>query len=80
MRWPSNWREDAACRDRDPDLFFPEGTAGPALSQADQAKLVCQSCPVRKQCLDFALRKGVDHGIWGGTTVAERRTLRQAVA
>lgn len=80
MKWMHHWREDAACRDRDPDLFFPEGTMGPARSQADQAKLVCQSCPVRKQCLDFALRKGIGHGIWGGTTVDERRTLRQAVA
>jgi WhiB family redox-sensing transcriptional regulator len=76
----NDWREDAACLDRDPDLFFPEGTAGPALAQADQAKLVCMSCPVRAKCLSFALRQGLDFGIWGGTNVAERRAIRPAVA
>jgi hypothetical protein len=56
------------------------GTAGPALVQADQAKLVCRSCPVRRQCLTFALRQGLDFGIWGGTNVAERRAIRRTVA
>jgi WhiB family redox-sensing transcriptional regulator len=71
-----DWRDGAACRHRDPELFFPEGTVGPALLQADQAKRVCQSCPVRTSCLDFALRHGLGFGIWGGVTGEERRTLR----
>jgi WhiB family redox-sensing transcriptional regulator len=70
---PPEWRGGAACRHHDPDLFFPEGTAGPALRQADQAKRVCQSCPVRTPCLGFALRHGVAFGIWGGATAEERR-------
>ena len=70
---PPKWRGGAACLNYDPDLFFPEGTAGPALRQADQAKRVCQSCPVRTPCLGFALRHGVAFGIWGGTTAEERR-------
>jgi WhiB family transcriptional regulator, redox-sensing transcriptional regulator len=73
-----DWRDGAACRHRDPELFFPEGTAGPALLQADQAKRVCQSCPVRTPCLDFALRHGLGFGIWGGVTGEERRVLRGA--
>ena len=70
---PSEWRGDAVCRHHDPDLFFPEGTTGPALRQADQAKRVCQSCPVRTPCLGFALRHRVAFGIWGGATAEERR-------
>ena len=72
-----DWRDGAACRHRDPDLFFPEGTAGPAIRQADQAKRLCQSCPVRTPCLEFALRHGLAFGIWGGTTGEERRSIRR---
>ena len=75
---PSEWRGGAACLNHDPDLFFPEGTAGPALLQADQAKRVCESCPVRTPCLGFALRHGVAFGIWGGATAEERRRHRAA--
>lgn len=72
-----NWRARAACRDHDPELFFPEGTAGPALGQAEEAKLICVPCPVRAQCLRFALLHGLGFGIWGGLTAAERRDLRR---
>ena len=34
----ANWRDDAACRHADPDLFFPIATAGPALDQIDQRR------------------------------------------
>jgi WhiB family transcriptional regulator, redox-sensing transcriptional regulator len=76
----SDWRDGAACRHHDPELFFPEGTVGPAQRQADQAKQVCQACPVRTPCLGFALRHGLASGIWGGTTEGERRDIRHAVA
>ena len=69
---PPEWRGGAACLNHDPDLFFPEGTAGPALRQVDQAKQVCQSCPVLTPCLGFALRHDVAFGIWGGATAEER--------
>jgi len=75
-----DWREDAECRDHDPELFFPEGTGEPARRQADEAKLVCKPCPVRAQCLGFALRQGEGFGVWGGTNVAERRAMRRGVA
>lgn len=46
----ANWREGAACRTADPELFFPVGTTGPALLQIDQAKRICQTCPAQTQC------------------------------
>jgi hypothetical protein len=65
-----NWREDAACGDADPDLFFPIGTTGNALRQIDEAKRICRFCPVHIQCLAWALENGVtDH----------RRTARTVV-
>jgi WhiB family redox-sensing transcriptional regulator len=73
-----NWRDQAACGDTDPDLFFPIGTTGPALRQIDEAKRICQGCPARTPCLDWALNHGVAFGIWGGTTEEERRILRTA--
>ncbi|MEV8554702.1 WhiB family transcriptional regulator [Streptomyces glaucescens] len=73
----SNWREQAACHDEDPDLFFPIGTSGPALMQTEQAKAVCRRCPVREPCLEFALDTGQTLGVWGGTGEAERRALQR---
>jgi WhiB family transcriptional regulator, redox-sensing transcriptional regulator len=72
------WREHAACRASDPELFFPVGTTGPVLDEIRSAKAVCQDCPVREPCLQFALETNQDTGIWGGTTEEERRRLRRA--
>ncbi|MFJ2605630.1 WhiB family transcriptional regulator [Streptomyces sp. NPDC091279] len=71
-----DWRDDAACRGEDPELFFPIGTSGPALLQAEQAKAVCTGCPVQQQCLRWALEAGDCLGVWGGTDEDERRALR----
>ncbi|WP_406413917.1 WhiB family transcriptional regulator [Streptomyces halstedii] len=72
-----NWRTHAACRDEDPDLFFSIGTTGPALVQTEEAKAVCRGCPVRQQCLDWALENNQDAGVWGGLGETERRTLKR---
>jgi WhiB family redox-sensing transcriptional regulator len=71
----SNWRDDAACRDADRDLFFPVGTTGPALRHIDEAKRICRACPAQTQCLAWALDHGVTDGVWGGTTADERRAI-----
>lgn len=75
-----SWRTRAICRDTDPDLFFPVGTTGHALVQIDRAKQVCSECPVRVECLEFALETNQDSGIWGGTSEEERRALRRQMA
>ena len=72
----ANWRDDAACRDADPDLFFPVGTTGPVLRQIDEAKRICRACPAQGQCLAWALDQPITDGVWGGTTEDERRSIR----
>jgi WhiB family redox-sensing transcriptional regulator len=67
-----NWRAAAACRFADPDLFFPVSDFGKGLDQAAEAKFICASCRVRRQCLAFALRTRQVHGIWGALTERER--------
>jgi WhiB family transcriptional regulator, redox-sensing transcriptional regulator len=72
----SEWRYAARCRHADPELFFPAGTAGPALRQEALAKRICADCPVRMPCLRWALRHGVEFGIWGGIDERQRREMR----
>jgi WhiB family redox-sensing transcriptional regulator len=69
------WRDRAACRSADPELFFPVGNDGPALVGIAAAKAICARCPVIAECLSFAL-VAVPEGIAGGLTVEERRGLR----
>lgn len=71
------WRERAACRHTDADLFFPAGNTGPAVEQIHAAKAVCRSCPVQEACLQFALESNQEAGIWGGRDEDERRRLRK---
>jgi WhiB family redox-sensing transcriptional regulator len=73
----TDWRDDALCRETDPELFFPVGTTGNALVQIDNAKEVCGECPSAQGCLDFALDTNQDSGIWGGLTEEERRVIRR---
>lgn len=71
----TEWTHQAACRDEDPELFFPISEVGPGARQVEQAKAVCARCPVRMQCLEFALENGLADGIFGGMTGDERRRL-----
>lgn len=72
-----DWRNSAACRDTDPDLFFPVGSTGPAIDQIDAAKGVCFGCAAMDECLEFALMTNQDAGVWGGTSEEERRKIRR---
>jgi WhiB family transcriptional regulator, redox-sensing transcriptional regulator len=74
----SSWRESAACRQgADPELFFPIGSAGIAITEIQRAKAICDSCPVRQSCLTFALTTHQEFGIWGGYDETERRLLHR---
>ena len=72
-----DWRHLAACREEDPELFFPIGTTGPALLQIEQAKAVCSSCSVIDDCLSWAMESGQDSGVWGGLSEEERFALKR---
>jgi WhiB family transcriptional regulator, redox-sensing transcriptional regulator len=71
-----SWREDVACRDADPDLFFPISTTEAGQRQMEEAKRICRDCPAQIQCLAWAVENAVTDGVWGGTTPDERRVMR----
>lgn len=67
------WREAAACRNADPDLFVVH-RANQAQRRTDAAKALCAVCPVVAACDAWATRVGERHLVAGGKTPAERRT------
>ncbi|MDQ1696561.1 MAG: WhiB family transcriptional regulator, redox-sensing transcriptional regulator [Frankiaceae bacterium] len=72
-----DWRHRAACRDEDPELFFPIGTTGPALLQVEDAKAVCRQCRVIDDCRSWSLETNQEAGVWGGLAEDERRALQR---
>src|SRR5713226_7043708 len=71
------WVRRARCASEDPELFFPVGSNGAALEQIRRAKAICWLCPVKPECLAWALLTRQDAGIWGGLTKEERRDIRR---
>ena len=67
---PEPWMADAACQYVDPELHYPEkgGSTAPA-------KRICASCPVRVECLAYALDRRETWGVWGGLSERERHRL-----
>jgi len=76
--WEYGWQWRAACRGDDAGLFFapsqPE-TREEREVREQKAKAICGVCPVRAECLEYAVRIREPHGIWGGLNEAERRAL-----
>jgi WhiB family transcriptional regulator, redox-sensing transcriptional regulator len=73
----SEWIERARCIDEDPELFFPVGTTGSAIVQTERAIAICLECPVRRECLTWALETAQDAGVWGGLSEEDRREIRR---
>jgi WhiB family redox-sensing transcriptional regulator len=72
------WQVDAACRGPQAVAFFPPShpeRKDERLSRESRAKSICAACPVRVECLAYALDIREVHGIWGGLTEAERFEL-----
>ncbi len=69
MQYPL-WRQHAACRGLDPEIFHPETD-----DDVEDAKAVCGACPVRTPCLEWALSVREKDGVWGGATDKERRRI-----
>ena len=72
-----DWRHKSACREEEPELFFPIGNTGPALMQIEEARKVCNRCDVTELCLSWAIETGQDAGVWGGLNEDERRSLKR---
>ena len=75
-----HWSDHAACKGQDTAKFFPNPSDHEA---ANWALAWCEACPVRQSCLLSALSTELDgsdmkHGIWGGTTPAERYRMRMS--
>jgi WhiB family redox-sensing transcriptional regulator len=65
-----SWRNRAACKGVDPDIFYPASD-----EEAEEAKSICAQCPVREACLEYALANRERDGVWGGATERERRRM-----
>lgn len=64
------WQLEAACSEDQHDLFFSL-----AESKMEKAKAICQTCPVKSECLQFALDNDIEFGIYGGLSREERKVL-----
>lgn len=72
------WQSKAACRGPHTAVFFPPAhfeRKDDKEAREAQAKAICNTCPVRRPCLEYALRIREPHGIWGGLNEVERRQL-----
>lgn len=73
-------RSQAACVGADPEVWFPDSGRG-AVADWEVPRAVCDLCPLRQQCLDYAMAWESDgpasgrHGMWGGLSPAERAAL-----
>ena len=66
------WMKRAACRGLPAEQFHPKRGAATA-----HLKQLCSTCPVRHDCLDYAMINGEKYGIWGGKSERQRRALRK---
>jgi WhiB family redox-sensing transcriptional regulator len=69
MGWNEQWAAAALCKQGSPDELFVRG------AEQHKAKVICQACPVRTECLAEALDNRMEWGVWGGLTERERRAI-----
>ena len=72
------WQTKAACRGPHASVFFPPAhfeRKDEKEARENRAKTICTTCPVRRACLDYAVRIREPHGIWGGLNEVERKQL-----
>ena len=72
----NSWMDKASCNEVEGDMWFAEATNFLATKYA---KKVCGECRVKDECLQYALEERIDHGVWGGLTIQERRSLLRKV-
>jgi WhiB family redox-sensing transcriptional regulator len=64
------WMHHGRCRSLSPAEFFPSDGVG-----VEKARRICAECPVKTECLEYALTFRIDHGVWGGCSERERRRI-----
>lgn len=69
----TSWQEFGSCRDKDPNIFFPE--AGEDIAPAVR---ICSKCVVKEACLEYAITTKQPKGVWGGESVRARGRIRKA--
>lgn len=69
---PTEWKEEAACREMEPAIFFPVGVKDNSFAYE-----TCATCPVHSECLDYALSVSSMVGIWAGTDENDRERMRR---
>lgn len=73
------WQYQGACREVDPETFFLPYNCRSEEKRAYilEAKKVCATCPVIKECLEYAVTSNQEFGVWGGLSEEELRTVRR---
>lgn len=72
------WQHRGACRGPQAAVFFPPPQFERKIERNERerrAKEICETCPVTRECLDYALTIREPHGIWGGLNENERKAL-----
>jgi WhiB family redox-sensing transcriptional regulator len=69
----NDWMATGSCRFEPPGKFFPSDGVG-----VEVAKRICETCPAKEPCLEYALANRIDHGVWGGTSERQRRRILKA--
>jgi WhiB family redox-sensing transcriptional regulator len=67
------WMQRAACKDLHPSQFFPSDSGRGALRQEREALKICETCPVRTECLAYATSNRERFGVWGGRSFEPKR-------
>ena len=82
LQWGADdWRKQANCRglsrqEKDDIFFFTSEDEADSLEKLARARTFCDPCPVRENCLEFALVNNQYHGIWGGMSNKQRREIK----
>ncbi|MPZ89536.1 MAG: WhiB family transcriptional regulator [Nitriliruptorales bacterium] len=75
---PTDWQQEGLCRASDSVVFFPPAHfehKPEREAREAKAKAICARCPVRVECLDWALTTREPHGVWGGYSESERKQI-----
>ena len=73
----NDWRGEAACKGMPTELYYDQEGRGGAIPEIYEVLSgLCESCPVKSQCLEWALQSEM-YGYFAGTTAVERKAIRK---